>query len=188
MGQRELTDGTLGSSCGACANGLACLAQAPNGYCTMNCTDSTQCAGGFCYGVTGVGNLCLKACASDNDCRPGYTCQGQAGGTICYPKTTGTGGGTGTGTTSNASVNGCYWMNGDITYRYHFDGVGSFDDVSFTAVSGTITTSGAYAIQAGNITLQYSGGRTEQHTLTLGAGTDVYIGGTRYARSGSLCE
>lgn len=189
-GQHELSDGSLGSSCGTCTSGLACAAQATNGYCTKSCSDSSQCPGGYCYNTTAVGPVCLRACQSDLDCRPGYSCQGTAGTQGCYPgASTGTGGGTGSGTFNNASLNGCYWMNGDITYRYHFDGVGSFDDISWNSLSGTITKSGAYGVSGASLTLQYSGGTTENHTLRAGASAaEIYIDNSRYVRSGAVCE
>ena len=93
--------------------------------------------------------------------------------------------------TSNANLNGCYWANGDITYRYQFDGVGSFQDISYNAVSGTITTDGTYSLSGTTLTLQYSagsGGRTETPTFVAGTPPNVYIGGVRYQRSGAICQ
>ena len=166
------------------------MPQAANGYCTKTCTDSTQCPNGYCYNITGVGAFCLRACTSDLECRPGYSCQGMAGMMGCYPATSGAGGGGG-GTANNATLNGCYWANGDITYRYQFDGVGSFQDISYNAVSGTITTDGTYSLSGTTLTLQYSpgsGGRTETPTFVAGTPPNVYIGGVRYQRSGAICQ
>jgi hypothetical protein len=79
-------------------------------------------------------------------------------------------------------------MNADITYRYHFDGVGAFDDISWNSLSGTITRSGAYGLTGSTLTLQYSGGATETHAFRAGSGTDIYLDNTRYPRSGATCE
>jgi hypothetical protein len=100
------------------------------------------------------------------------------GALVCYPTPP---------ATNNSTLNGCYWANGDITYRYQFDGVGSFLDISWNSVSGTITSSGSYTLAGSVLTLQYSG-RTETPTFSPGTSPNVYIGGTRYQRSGAVCE
>jgi len=74
-GQQEVVDGTVGSSCGACAAGLACLSDGvPNGYCTRTCTVQSDCgAAGACILVS-TAAICYRMCQTDDDCRPGYAC------------------------------------------------------------------------------------------------------------------
>ncbi len=71
---------TRGSSCGAeqaCATEqLTCL-PAPGGYCTSFCgVTGTACPDGACVETARAGELCLKRCTRDADCRvaEGYLC------------------------------------------------------------------------------------------------------------------
>ncbi len=62
--------GAFCSGDGDCASGT-CFADAgwPNGYCTSDCGDDTECGDGVCGG-----GKCLAACQADLDCRGGYFC------------------------------------------------------------------------------------------------------------------
>jgi len=79
--QTELSDGTIGSSCGTCQSGLQCVnsAQIPNGYCSKNCASDSECGSvGRC-----VSPACYRKCESDSDCRPGYACKTLGGAKVC---------------------------------------------------------------------------------------------------------
>ncbi len=80
----------VGSSCAAssdCASaitGLSCIASMggvsfPGGYCSKSCGGASACpAGSSCTGYmigTSSTRMCAFSCASDSDCRGGYTCQ-----------------------------------------------------------------------------------------------------------------
>ena len=96
-GGSTLSDGSIGSSCTTgCDAGLTCETTAPGGYCSRTCTAEADCApAGHCYnlqGASGPVQACLRGCGDDLDCREGYTCQGDAGNTICYPGDDGGGG------------------------------------------------------------------------------------------------
>lgn len=91
----EQTDGQLGSACGDCVEGLICDTSAPGGYCTAPCQGDCG-ASGVCYQL-GAGAACLRRCAADEECRGGYTCQGEAGSTVCAVDPAGGAGGEGGG-------------------------------------------------------------------------------------------
>jgi len=98
----------IGDSCidgSDCASGLgrcifdnspAGFPRFPNGYCTVDCNpnaqDNTCGADAVCHNIkkgTSLGGSCLKACATDGDCRQyeGYTCQlASTGAKGCLPK------------------------------------------------------------------------------------------------------
>ncbi len=82
--QKELSDGSLGSSCGECDGFWECDTSAPGGYCTSICFAPEDCPGGACYTVGG-GTACLLSCKSDADCRPGYSCTGLSDSPVCFP-------------------------------------------------------------------------------------------------------
>lgn len=82
-------NGQLGSSCGTCGSGLTCIApnsgawngQGPaNGYCTLECTSSTDCAGvdptAECVSFDGTKGYCLKGCTVGSAFGPGK-CHGR---------------------------------------------------------------------------------------------------------------
>jgi hypothetical protein len=66
----------VGSACaGTCEGGL-CF-PGPGGYCTASCGNSAAlvCPGGSaCISTLRAGDLCLKSCAAQADCRAGYAC------------------------------------------------------------------------------------------------------------------
>lgn len=102
-GQTELSDGTMGSSCGTCESGLQCAAsgQIPNGYCSRTCATEADCGSlGHCV-PTASGSICFRGCAGDSDCRPGYACKDAgAAGSVCdvgTPVNVGGSGGGGSG-------------------------------------------------------------------------------------------
>ena len=93
----------MGSGCARsadCDAGLVCDTQLPGGYCATTCGVNGACPeGGVCIDV-GFGNeVCLRACASSEDCgRPGYTCQRAPSGQFaCAPLDGGGSGGAGGG-------------------------------------------------------------------------------------------
>jgi hypothetical protein len=185
-------DGQVGSACGTCAPGLVCDASAPGGYCTRQCMGNDCGANAYCYSV-GSASVCLAACSSNQDCRTGYACQGQPG--VCFPaQSSGSGdtsssAGTGGGDFSNASLQGCYWENNDITFRLYFDGNGSFQDVSYNAASGTTTSSGSYQVSGAQVTLNYDDGSTKTYGLELKNGQPAVVNGNAvYAYTEAMCS
>jgi len=108
-GQHQLTDGTVGASCGTCAAGLTCLTSGiPNGYCTALCTSQSDCGTvGACVGDT-ASAICYRACKTDSDCRPGYACYSAGTVSVCdVASSTGAGGSAGTGSTGTGSTGTC---------------------------------------------------------------------------------
>ena len=189
--QQELADGTIGSSCGACQQGLLCVNAdgVPNGYCTKECGGHPDCGqGAYCY-ADGPTNICLRACGNDLDCRPGYTCQGDPGITGCYPAPSGTGGtgGGGGGEVTAASIRGCWAMNGDITFQLWFDGGNYFMDISWNSLSGTITYDGNYQVGGGALYLNYSDGSNKTYGIQFD-GQNLVLDGTPYAWAGENCS
>ena len=78
--------GTVGAACARnldCEGGLACLLEAPGGYCSGPCNVTSDCTtGGVCDVVLGFGT-CLRGCARAADCpRPGYVCARTFGGVM----------------------------------------------------------------------------------------------------------
>lgn len=72
--------GTRCSSNGDCDAPLICYGGLPRGYCSIACGTigtSVGCPSGTCGNVAGVGPICLKACATELDCRiaEGYFCK-----------------------------------------------------------------------------------------------------------------
>jgi hypothetical protein len=89
----SLPDGVAGKACTDatkdCAAGATCattlglgalLGQgnaAPGGYCTLDCTDDSECGDGVCVGAIPVLNpkgKCMQPCSKATDCRDGYAC------------------------------------------------------------------------------------------------------------------
>jgi hypothetical protein len=97
-GADPLRDGVVGSACGgdadcggaamSCATSLGTgRSNAPGGYCTQRCVDTSDCgSGGTCVGGLGgtgtASGTCYKNCTGASDCRDGYTCaaRGVGGG------------------------------------------------------------------------------------------------------------
>src|SRR3954468_8715276 len=82
--QKATAPKTVGASCkaeapfspGDCSQGLLCL-PGPGGYCGSFCGSMGPCvSGGVCAESGKGGDVCLKACASNEDCRSaeGYVC------------------------------------------------------------------------------------------------------------------
>lgn len=192
------TDGSIGSSCGTCQSGLECVTQAPGGYCSKTCASAADCgSGAYCYQITGSAPLCLRGCQGNADCRDGYTCQGDPGGTVCYPDAGGSGGSGATGGSGggggdiqgNSSLQGCYWRNQDLTFRLYFDGQGSFQDVYYNPAMGSSTSSGSYQVQNAQLFLSYSDGTSKTYALAIQNGQVVVVdGGAVYAWAEAQCS
>ncbi len=77
-----------------CASG-ACLGPYdgfPEGMCTVTgCTSRRDCfgVGAACLRGEFNGNLCVALCTRDADCRDGYVCRGEGGGSYCFPDVAG---------------------------------------------------------------------------------------------------
>jgi hypothetical protein len=70
---------TVGEACAddsACSVGALCATAMPGGLCTYSCAGSTCPSGAVCADLraSGSGILCAKGCATQADCRSGYTC------------------------------------------------------------------------------------------------------------------
>jgi hypothetical protein len=62
------------------------------GYCSLRCTDASECpAGTACWRGTFLESYCLATCEVGTDCRLGYACRTPPTGTVspsgsvCYP-------------------------------------------------------------------------------------------------------
>lgn len=74
-------NGPIGKPCASdadCGDTYRCQLTVPGGYCVQDCMgpgapcpDGTLCSP---LPLSRVAGVCLKACASTNDCRPGYAC------------------------------------------------------------------------------------------------------------------
>lgn len=80
----------------ACADDIQCASGEclgpdegfPEGMCTVSgCTGRRDCfgVGAACLRGEFNGNLCVLLCTSDSDCREGYACRGDGGGSYCFP-------------------------------------------------------------------------------------------------------
>ncbi|RMG19540.1 MAG: hypothetical protein D6729_04980 [Deltaproteobacteria bacterium] len=70
------TSGVIGDACQSgddCAEGLACHAGLPGGYCIAQCWDGCP-DGSTCTRFAGQ-DWCLRTCADDSECREGYVCR-----------------------------------------------------------------------------------------------------------------
>ncbi|GAB4293746.1 MAG: hypothetical protein Kow0090_08210 [Myxococcota bacterium] len=187
-GGKELSDGSIGSSCGKCQAGLTCATDAPGGYCTKACSSAADCGkSAYCY-QTEVGPACLKACLSNSDCRTDYSCQGEAGAMVCYPDVESGGGDGGTAATNNSQLKGCFAKNSDITFQYWFDGVRNFEMHYWNPVSGNTIYGGVYQVKSGALTLSYSDGTVENHSCYFDAVGTLYIDDIPYEYSGAQCS
>ncbi len=74
-------NGDVGDPCSGihdCSGGSSglCLKDLDGGYCTLRCTGNTQiCGPDNCVGTQNGESYCLKSCATNFECRSGYTCQ-----------------------------------------------------------------------------------------------------------------
>ena len=142
----SLQGGGIGAACGTCAPGLTCITSAPDGYCTKACFSNSDCGqDAYCYAIQGQSQfLCLDACSTDDDCRPGYTCQGYPGITVCLPgessgtTTTSTGGGSG------SPVIESFTVSPTAGYSYATKG---FDCTSFIFTCNARDTDGGYVAE-----------------------------------------
>jgi hypothetical protein len=83
---------TAGDSCATSADcapipGATCLAW-PHGYCSGPCEPDGACLEGICVdpGLPALPGLrCLRECADDDECRPGYACRATVDGLVCVP-------------------------------------------------------------------------------------------------------
>ena len=198
-----INSGGIGSPCGTCNPGLTCITEAPDGYCTKECSNPEDCGQGtFCYQISaGQGKIavCLIACRTNADCRPGYSCQGDPGSTVCYPgqstATTTVPGGTG-GNYTNADLNGCYpKQSAAMTFKYWFNGAGIFSYITYNPVSGTVSWGGSYQVSGGpangQLQLTYDDGTVEQYKLFISADKSyLTLNGQTYyySASGEECE
>jgi hypothetical protein len=101
--QFPLAAGVVGKACTPATEAVDCGAtgdcaeqvglppvSAPGGYCSLSpCDNDSMCGGGSCVGTTAA-SRCYAKCASDTECRTGYSCQERAlisgsQGKICAP-------------------------------------------------------------------------------------------------------
>jgi serine protease len=77
-GDEEPTEPTLtvGAACTSDAQcpGGYCDTSFSGGYCTLDCSTADCPGGSACFNVTNVGTVCLDSCATQSECRTGYTC------------------------------------------------------------------------------------------------------------------
>lgn len=75
-----LYSGPIGDPCASnadCGDGYRCQLTVPGGYCVMDCSPGMTCPQGtLCSPVplSRVAGVCMRACASQADCRPAYEC------------------------------------------------------------------------------------------------------------------
>lgn len=195
-GQSELSDGTLGSSCtGSCSGNLSCYtsSEVPGGYCTASCSSDAACGStGHCY-QTVNGPACLRRCGGDADCRPGYSCQGDAGNTVCFPAATGGGSGGGTGAAgssgggdsciANEQLTGGWWQSTVALEQARFYADGTAEYESYSQVSGTVPYSGSWQLACPTLTLNLSGSSPVSFTVQ-GDGALYEKGTYKWARCG----
>ncbi|MFT6395880.1 MAG: hypothetical protein ACJAYU_000622 [Bradymonadia bacterium] len=89
----EADDRLDGEDCVAdqqCASGECLLPEEgfPGGMCSVTgCEGRSDCfsVGAACLRGEFNGNLCVQLCASDAECREGYRCAGENGGSYCFP-------------------------------------------------------------------------------------------------------
>ena len=77
-----------------CASGECLLPEEgfPGGMCSVTgCESRRDCfsIGAACLRGEFNGNLCVQLCASDAECRDGYRCRGENGGSYCFPDVAG---------------------------------------------------------------------------------------------------
>jgi hypothetical protein len=78
---RELV--ARGGACGGeakCGAEMMCVPNLPGGYCASFCgATGTACTGGVCVETARAGEVCMRGCANDTDCRAdqGYVCDPQ---------------------------------------------------------------------------------------------------------------
>ncbi len=180
-------DGSIGSSCGTCDAGLTCVTEVAGGYCTKTCNGPSECGtDAYCYNTESHGPVCLRACSYDSECREGYSCQGDADSTVCYPNQGGDT--TPGGNYTNASVSGCYAQDGaSITFRFWFDGQSNFQDVQYNPVSGDIVYSGTYVISGNQLTLQYYDDEPKVYTIAINS-NGIILDDVGYHYSGEECN
>lgn len=146
--QKELADGTIGSSCGTCGTGLVCSGTVTNGYCTKACTATADCgSGASCHGDVGA-EVCFRNCAVDTDCRPAYECQldPATSSKICLP-TSGGGSSSGAGGASSYGAGGASTATG--THRVLSDGtVGSSCGTCVTGLTCVTDAPDGYCTKA----------------------------------------
>lgn len=195
-GQQERSDGTVGSSCGTCQQGLECDTSAPGGYCTKLCQAQQECGGNaFCYEVQSGTGVCLNACQTDQNCRPGYSCQGDQGYTVCFPGTPGSNGGSGGSGGGNTAGPTCgldlfagWWApecSSTSCEQYQFQANGTFQYEWWSYVSGTMYDSGTWSISCPQISARFSDGKVQSFVIQ---GSALYRdGSTRLAHCSDRC-
>lgn len=70
-----------------CPPGSQCDITIAGGYCTMSdCEPNTCPAEGVCVQFTSRSSYCMRHCESNEECRPGHSCQEdpQSGASYCY--------------------------------------------------------------------------------------------------------
>ena len=77
-----------------CASGSCLLPEEgfPGGMCSVRGCDSRRdcfSVGAACLRGEFNGNLCVQLCATDAECRDGYRCRGENGGSYCFPDVAG---------------------------------------------------------------------------------------------------
>jgi hypothetical protein len=169
----QTDDGSIGSSCGSCEQGLSCAASAPGGYCTKACGGEADCGGGAHCIQLQSGTACMRSCTSDADCRQGYSCQGDAAVRICYPGGAGGSGGAGG---AGGSMGGCidmqtltagYWQrngnNGATISQIQFNADGTASMEISNGAGGDAWYSGQWTLSCPNLDVTFSDGADPIH-------------------------
>ena len=78
-------------------------------------------------------------------------------------------------------------MNNEIIFQLWFDGQGTFLDISWNSLSGSITYSGTYTVSNGQLILQYDDGSTKVYELVI-YNEGIELDGTPYYYAGGECS
>ena len=190
-GGTRRSDGSIGAACsgdGDCGMNLGCDTSAPGGYCTRTCTTPDCGAGNFCYATQNGGGVCLDGCASNADCGAGYTCQGEAGSTVCYVAPGGGGGG---GCLAADQIVGAWspGCGGSGCEQLVFSADGTLRYDYWNAASGNTETFGSWQFSCPNLTVSLTSGYWAPDTwsFTVTASQIVKNGTEAWAKCDGNC-